>query len=274
MKGNTGTGFFFVYTIKEEKKYFLMTNHHVLDLNSINNNNNISITYKNNLEKIKLNKRLKVTNKTLDYTIIEILKSDEISKKIKDYFEIDDNVMNNESQNNYLNQDICIVQYPDGGDLSFAQGGIKDFDGFIIKHLVPTHPGSSGSPILLQNNFQIIGIHKASNSKDNENIGIFIQDILTHFLLENNFIDNQIICEYDIKNENEEDIQILNCQEETKKQYPKNIKWDEIKRVENEKEMKDKSELYLNNKKIQFCFKYKFEKEGKNTINIKFKIIF
>jgi hypothetical protein len=38
--------------------------------------------------------------------------------------------------------------------------------------------------------------------------------------------------------------------------------------------LKDKSELYLNNKKIQFCFKYKFEKEGKNTINIKFKIIF
>ena len=81
-----------------------MTNHHVLDLNSINNNNNISITYKNNLEKIKLNKRLKGTNKTLDYTIIEILKTDEISKKIKDYFEIDDYVMNNEYQNNYLNK--------------------------------------------------------------------------------------------------------------------------------------------------------------------------
>ena len=72
--------------------------------NNNNNNNNISITYKNNLEKIKLNKRLKVTNKTLDYTIIEILKSDEISKKIKDYFEIYDCVMNNEYQNNYLNK--------------------------------------------------------------------------------------------------------------------------------------------------------------------------
>ena len=151
-------------------------------------------------------------------------------------------------------KEICIVKYPDGGDLSYAQGGIKSFDEFLIKHLVPTHPGSSGSPILFQNNFQIIGIHKASNSKDNENIGIFIQDILTHFLLENNFIDNQIICEYDIKNENEEDIQILNCYEETKKQYPKNIKWDEIKRVENEKEMKDKSELYLNNKKNSILF--------------------
>ena len=82
-----------------------MTNHHVLDSNSINNNNNnISITYKIKLEKIKLNKRLKGTNKTLDYTIIEILKTDEISKKIKEYFEIYDYVMNNECQNIYLNK--------------------------------------------------------------------------------------------------------------------------------------------------------------------------
>ena len=65
------------------------------------------------------------------------------------------------------------------------------------------------------------------------------------------------------------DIQILNCYEEAKKQYPK-WNWDEIKCVENEKEIKNKSELYLNNQKIQFCFKYKFEKEGKNTINIIF----
>ena len=67
---------------------------------------------------------MKGTNEELDYTIIEILKEDEIFKKIKNYFEIDIYIMNNESQNNYLNQDICIVQYPDGIQLSFAQGGI------------------------------------------------------------------------------------------------------------------------------------------------------
>ena len=86
--------------------------------------------------------------------------------------------MNNESQNNYKNQDICIVQYPDGGDLSFAQGGINSFDNYKIKHLVSTHKGSSGSPILLQKNFKIIGIHKAGNKKKNENIGISMKDIL------------------------------------------------------------------------------------------------
>ena len=80
------TGFFFGYNIKEEDKYFLITNNHVLDLNSIDDNNYISITYKNKEEKIRLKNRLKGTNEKLDYTIIEILKEDEIFKKIKNYF--------------------------------------------------------------------------------------------------------------------------------------------------------------------------------------------
>ena len=95
MGGKIGTGFFFVYNIKDEDKYFLITNNHVLDLNSINNNHDISITYKNEEETIGLNKRLKGTNEELDYTIIEILKEDEIFKKIKNYFEIDTYIMNN-----------------------------------------------------------------------------------------------------------------------------------------------------------------------------------
>ena len=120
--GKLGTGFFFKYKIKEEDKYFLMTNNHVLDSNSIGNNNYVSITYKNKEETIGLNKRIKGTNEELDYTIIEILKEDEIFKKIKNYFEIDIYIMNNESQNNYLNQDICIVQYPDGRDFLLFKG--------------------------------------------------------------------------------------------------------------------------------------------------------
>ena len=235
MGGRIGTGFFFKYKIKEEDRYFLITNNHVLDSNSINNNHDISIAYKNKEEKIKLNKRLKGTNEKLDYTIIEILKKDEIFKKINNYFEIDNYIMNDESSNKYLNQDICIVQYPYGGDLagelSFAHGGIQCFDNFKIKHLVSTHPGSSGSPILLQNNFKIIGIHKSGNPKNNENIGIFFQNVLSHFLLQNNLI-NQIICEYNIKNKNK-NIQILNCYEEAEKQYPYYFPSDEIECVEN-----------------------------------------
>ena len=160
--GKLTTGFFFKYN---QDKYYFMTNNHVLDSNAIKNNE-LLIIYKNKEEIINLKgDRLKLTNEELDYTIIEILKEDEIFKKIKDYFEIDNYLMNNESKNNYKNKDICIVQYPDGGDLSFAQGGIDFFNDYKIKHFVSTHKGSSGSPILLQNNFKIIGIHKAGNKK-------------------------------------------------------------------------------------------------------------
>ena len=201
--------------------------------------------------------RLKLTNDKLDYTIIEILKVDEIFKKIKDYFEIDDYIMNNQSKNNYKNQDICIVQYPDGGKLSFAQGGINSFDNYKIKHLVSTHHGSSGSPILLQNNFKIIGIHKAGSKINNENIGIFIKDILIDcFQIK---LNNEIICEYNI--EDKKNIRILNSYEEVKK----NDSF--FSGIENEKEIKDNCVIYLNENKIDFCYEY--ELEGKNIIKIK-----
>ena len=41
MGGKIGTGFFFKHKIKKEDKYFLITNNHVLDSNSINNNHDI-----------------------------------------------------------------------------------------------------------------------------------------------------------------------------------------------------------------------------------------
>ena len=81
-----GSGFFFKYN---KDKYYFMTNNHVLDYNAIKNNE-LVIIYKNKEEIIKLNDdRLKLTNEELDYTIIEILKEDEIFKKIKYFFEID-----------------------------------------------------------------------------------------------------------------------------------------------------------------------------------------
>ena len=38
--------------------------------------------------------------------------------------------------------------------------------------------------------------------------------------------------------------------------------------INNEKEIKKNSELYLNDEKIDFCYKYKFPKDGKYTIQI------
>ena len=52
--GKIVTWYFFKYKIKDEDKYFLITNNNVLNSKSINNNNYISITYKK-IKKKKLN---------------------------------------------------------------------------------------------------------------------------------------------------------------------------------------------------------------------------
>ena len=76
---------------------------------------------------------------------------------------------------------------------------------------------------------------------------------------------NLIICEIEIKKDKvNEFIQILNCYDETKKDDHFLIG------VENEKEIKDKCELFLDNNQIDFCFKYKFLSEGKYKIQIIF----
>ena len=158
--GVKGTGFFFkqnISSIKYNNKYFLMTNNHVLNQDFLNNNTLLEIEYKNNQKIIPLNNRIKYTNKLLDFTIIEILPTDDFFSEIKFFFTIDNYIMSNNCDN-YLNQDVWIFQYPFGEKLSIAQGQIKSINDYIIKHLVSTESGSSGSPILLLNNFTIIGI--------------------------------------------------------------------------------------------------------------------
>ena len=79
-------------------------------------------------------------------------------------------------------------------------------------------------------------------------------------------LENKIVCEYDIKKgkDDEDDYLnqiIINSFEEAKRKYP-------IEGTNNEDEIKENCELYLNNKKIDFCYKYQFPKDGKYKIQI------
>ena len=55
-------------------------------------------------------------NEELDYCIIEIKEEDEI----KDYFLIDNLILDKENGNQYLNNDTYISQFPEGTDSFFA----------------------------------------------------------------------------------------------------------------------------------------------------------
>ena len=94
---------------------------------------------------------MKYTNKDYDITIIEIKEEDEI----KSFLELDDkiinDIMNNRDENNdYIDETLYIIQYPEG-QLSVSYGILQNI--FVDKkynfnHKCCTRRGSSGSPIL------------------------------------------------------------------------------------------------------------------------------
>ena len=157
-KGN-GSGFFCVIPFKNEKIKMLFTNNHVLNNESIKVGNIIKCAYKEKIKIIEITKeRFSHTNSELDYTCVQIFNDD----KIEDFFEIE--IENND---NYLNEDICIMQYPKGL-LTLKVGHLKKIDKEQIQHSVTTFKGSSGSPIiLLLRDYKIIGIHRGSNNRLN-----------------------------------------------------------------------------------------------------------
>ena len=95
-------------------------------------------------------------NKEMDFTIVEIKPEDKIKDK---YF-----LLPTLNDIDYINKDIYIVQYPEGKNLSYSQGKIKTIDNYELSYDASTKSGSSGSPILLKNTTEVIGIHKQGSN--------------------------------------------------------------------------------------------------------------
>ena len=75
---------------------------------------------------------------------------------------------NNNSNVEYIDETVYIIQYPEG-KLSVSYGvldKILEDKKYIFNHKCSTKVGSSGSPILNSNNNKLIGIHKESNYKN------------------------------------------------------------------------------------------------------------
>ena len=163
-----GSGFFCIIPFKNEKIKMLFTNNHVLNNESIQIGKIIKCAYKNKIKVIEITEeRFCQTNADLDYTCIQIFNDD----KIEEFFEIE--IENND---NYLNEDICIMQYPNGL-LTLKVGHLKKIDKEQIQHSVTTFKGSSGSPIiLLLRDYKIIGVHRGSNNR--LNLGTSIKYII------------------------------------------------------------------------------------------------
>ena len=290
-----GTGFFTKIPFKSKLLPVLITNNHIIDINDIINNKIISIYLNNDKEEKTIridNNRLRYTNEKLDITIIEIKENKdnlnnkyiELDDRIIKYFKSNKNFEPNNLNNIYSNKSIYIPNYQEDKDIMVSYGQPPQLNESEIIHYCSTKEGSSGSPILLINNQKLIGIHYGSSKQFEYNKGILIiysiielEKIKNNLLLINKEgeyinnnekeINNYIMGEFDIKEDNE-NIRIISSYE----QYDRENNFVEYKKeYENEKEIKEKCEIRINDEIIPFSYFYKFNKKGKYNIKYIFK---
>ena len=257
-------------------KYALFTNNHVLDEKNIETGKTIHfecvesdkslLSYSHKIIKktIKITDERKVfTNKELDYTCIELFKSD----NILEYFKIDPKLFKYD-KNNLKDNDIFILQFPYGNDLSFSYGKISSIKDNKIEYNASTDNGSSGSPIIRRSKGNyIIGLHYGGiKNKEDEfkyNLATLFDSILDNIKEQNNIIN----CIY-VPGYNETEINLLhdyNLNNLTEN-YIK--KYSEVKNI-NKNLFEENIEIYVNDKKIKFAFKYIIK--DSNEIKVKFK---
>ena len=221
-------------------KYALFTNNHVLEEYNIEINKTIKFDclQKNNIEinktikgnyldyqepkYISIKKEIKITEKRrvytnvkLDYTCIELFESD----GIKDYFEIDPDLFKYDNKEILKNNDIFILQYPKGNDISFSCGQITLIEDNLIKHNASTEGGSSGSPIIRRSyNNYVIGLHFGGKKEENK----YSYNVATNFvyILENikEEMGGEINCIY-IADKNKNEIDLLHDYNEDVKYF-------------------------------------------------------
>ena len=279
-KPGIGTGFFCKLN-NFPIKYALFTNNHVFDEDNINIDKKINIGFN---KTIKIDKERRVfTNKELDYTCIELKKSD----KINCFYEIDP-ILFTDKKNCIKDSDIFILQYPEGNKLCFSSGKIISLQDNYIIHSASTRDGSSGSPIIIRSyeNY-IIGLHSGSNNysiNNSFNIGIIFDSILNDIKKNNicNQVNNNsnnnnklnvIKCIYKLKNDDKNQIIDLLHDYDITDFYIWNERYTQLyleaKEI-NKKIFENNIDIYINGDKIPFTYKYNIN----NNKEIKVKFIF
>ena len=123
--GIKGTGFFCKIPYPDDNNLLsvLITNNHIINEKILEDKNKIiiiSINNDNEYREIKLENRIKYTNKEYDITIIEIKKEDNINN----YLYLDKNINNNKI---YIGESIYILQYPNiKNNINVSYGIIKN----------------------------------------------------------------------------------------------------------------------------------------------------
>ncbi len=186
-RGLMGTGFFSKIDYEGKTIPVLITNYHVIDDDFINKNKKLTFYINGNSHTIDINKESVVyssTDKKYDIMIIKLKECEGYS-----FLEIDNNIFEDGSLENYENQGIYILHYPginEKAQISFGEG-IKKIreDNDDIMHKCHTENGSSGSPILCAATNKVIGIHRGSEYRKGYNYGTFLKFPLNELMGKN-----------------------------------------------------------------------------------------
>ena len=169
----SGTGFFMEY----KSENYVITAYHIIS----NNIKNIEIQIWNKkIIKLNLDNRNLILLKEKDIAAIQVKQNEIIDIH---YLKFDLNFTNGYSQ--YNNSDIFTIGYP-RNVLSTGSGKIKYIQNFMFYHTIPTDNGSAGSPIVLFNSLNVIGVHQGRDVKKRLKIGIFIGELIKEINIQNN----------------------------------------------------------------------------------------
>lgn len=165
----SGTGFLV------SRNGIVLTNNHVINNEKLLENTKLIFNYQKNIlgqNKQTFEYDLDITyfktNEKLDYTLVKIKNFQDILKwgvlRLTKNINIDDKVY--------------IIQHPKGGDkkITMANNRVTEIKEPYIRYSVDTLEGSSGSPILNEN-FEVIGLHHAGLNEKEANQGILISSI-------------------------------------------------------------------------------------------------
>ena len=275
---NQGTGFFckIPFPDKDHMLPVFITNNHVINEKTLNKDDKIiaiSIREETEIKEIKLNNRIKYTNKQFDTTIIELKEKD----GIKNYLELDDiileDILNNKNNNKeYEDKTIYIIQYPKG-KLSVSYGTLRtkfSINNYNFNHFCSTERGASGSPVLNTNN-KLMGIHhKGGNNDINKNKGTFLNYPIKEFI-QKNFKENLFVI-----NNNINEVENENLIKEMNLKYKLNIQDIKITKLD-KKYHPLGNEILLDLSKIEFkhlkeiCLQYDDISDLKPLENAKFE---
>ena len=149
----------FCVNIPSQEYKFFVTNNHILDEDFVYHEKKLTI-YKSNNDKIEIDldiNRFKMTNKELDFTLIEILPEDNIT----DFLEIDEFI----NSKNYIDEDIITLHFPEGKNLESLEGKNVKMKKEYLEYSFPDSPTTSGAPIILKYNLKVIGLFKENYKK-------------------------------------------------------------------------------------------------------------